>query len=99
MIDMAVIKLSKKAKLDQLIARLTLQTGIKPTQQDVLDAAVDLAETHYNELEDLFIPKPLLDNEKFARIIALRKELAQIEWVEPSRENFSNEADADIYSH
>ena len=56
---MAVIKLSKKAKLDQLVARLTLQTGIKPTQQDVLDAAVELAESHYNELEAIFTPKPV----------------------------------------
>ena len=33
---MAVIKLTNKAKLDQLLARLTLQTGHKPTQQEIL---------------------------------------------------------------
>ncbi len=96
---MAVIKLSKKAKLDQLIARLTLQTGIKPTQQDVLDAAVELAETHYDELEARLAPKPLLDDQKFARILALRKKLSKIEWVDLTRDKFLNENDADVYFH
>jgi hypothetical protein len=95
---MAVIKLSKKEKLDQLIARLTLQTGIKPTQQDVLDAAVELAETHFEELQSKVAPAPLLDDAKFDRILKLREKLSTIEWLPLKKDLFLNENDADIYS-
>jgi hypothetical protein len=96
---MTVVKLSKKAQLDQLIARLTLQTGVKPTQQDVLDAAIELAETHYDELVVILAPKPLLDDQKFNKIMELRKKLSKIEWEEPSRDKFLNDNDVDIYTH
>ena len=95
---MAVIKLTKKEKLDQLVARITLQTGIKPTQQDVLDAAVELAETHFDELQTRLAPKPLLDKSKVDRILAIRKRLSKIEWYDsPNLENW-NQNDIDLYN-
>ncbi len=95
---MAVIKLTKKDKLDQLVARITIETGRKPTQQDILDAAVELADDHFEELQAKFMPRSLLDEEKIVRILVLRKKLATIEWIAPRRENFSNEDDADVYT-
>jgi hypothetical protein len=95
---MVVIKLTKKDKLDQLVARITIETGHKPTQQDIVDAAVDLADEHFDELQALFMPRSVLDKEKIARILKLRKELARIEWIAPRREDFSNQDDADVYS-
>lgn len=93
-----MIKLSKKAKLDQLLARLTLQTGHKPTQQEVLDAAVDIAEEHFEELQAKVTPHTILDDAKIARIRQMRKSMTSIEWTKPKREDFPNENDADIYS-
>nr|MDO8111160.1 hypothetical protein [Candidatus Sigynarchaeota archaeon] len=95
---MAVIKITKKEKLDQLVARLTLQTGRKPTQQDILDAAVDLADEHFEELQEKLAPRPLLNDEKLARIMELRKKIAAIEWKAAERTDFPNDDDADIYS-
>jgi hypothetical protein len=95
---MAVIKLTKKDKLDQLVARVTMETGHKPTQQDILDAAVDLADEHFDELQARFMPRVLLDDGKVARIMGLRDKLSRIKWYPPRREDFANEDDADIYS-
>ena len=80
---MAVIKLTKKEKLDQLVARITLQTGIKPTQQDVLDAAVELAETHFDELQTRLAPKPLLDKSKVRSNIGNRKRYPKLNGMIP----------------
>lgn len=96
---MHVVKLSKKEQLDRLIARITLHTGKKPTQQEVLDAAVEIAEKHYDELEMQITPKPLLDEEKLQKIGAIRERLARIEWCEPKKDLFPNENDAEIYMH
>ena len=95
---MAVIKLTNKAKLDQLLARLTLQTGHKPTQQEILNAAVDLAEDHFDELQAKVTPHPIIDDAKILRIRQMRKSMESIEWIEPKRGDFPNEDDADIYS-
>jgi len=96
---MAVIKLTKKEKLDQLVARITLQTGIKPTQQDVLDAAVDLAETHFDELQAHLSPKPLLDQVKVDRIMAIRERLSKIEWYDSENSENWSQNDIDLYSN
>ena len=95
---MAVIKLTKKDELDELVARLTLQTGKKPTQQDVLDAAVELADEHFDELKEKLNPASILDAKKMQRILELREKLATIDWITPQREDFPSEEDADIYS-
>jgi hypothetical protein len=95
--EMAVIKLTKKDKLDQLVARVTMETGKKPTQQDVLDAAVDLADEHFDELQARFMIHSQLDDGKIARIMDLRDKLSKVKWYPLRREDFANEDDADMY--
>jgi len=97
-IKVAVIKLTKKEKLDQLVARITLETGHKPTQQDVVDAAVDLADEHFDELQIKLAPTALLDDNKISKVMALREKLSKIEWITSNRDNFANNDDVDIYS-
>lgn len=93
----SVVKLSKKEKLDQLLARITLQTGRKPTQQEVLDMCVEIGEEHFEELLAKIVPFPVLDDKKVEDIIKLRKEFSKYNWDKEKCENFSNDDDADIY--
>ena len=95
---MGVVKLSKKDKLDELVAKVTLQIGHKPTQQELLDACVELGEEHLDELVAKVTPNPIIDDEKLARVLQIREELANIPWKKPQRTDFANEDDADIYS-
>lgn len=94
---MSIVKITKKKKLDTLLAKLTLRLGRRPTQQEVLDLCVELGEEHFEELIRKINPSPTLDDAKIKRIIASREELAKIPWHSPNREDFINENDADLY--
>ncbi len=95
---MTVVKLSKKDKLDQLVAKITLQTGNKPTLQEIVDLCIDLGEEHIDELIARITAGPSLDKAKVARILQLREKLASAPWSEPTPEDFPSKDDADIYS-
>ena len=96
---MSIVKLTKKEKLDTLLAKITLRLGRKPTQQEVLDLCLELGEDHFEELMDKINPGPKLDNDKIQRINNIRDEMAKIEWSKPSSEDFINEEDADLYGN
>jgi hypothetical protein len=66
---MAVVKLTKKEDLDQLIATLVLRIGKKITQQDVLDACVNLGITHMEELEAYFGNKPNISKKRLDALL------------------------------
>lgn len=95
---MVVVKLSKKEKLDELVAKVTLQVGHKPTQQELLDACVELGGEHFDELLAKVMPSPLIDDAKVEWILHMREQLAGAPWRTPKRNDFANEDDADIYS-
>jgi hypothetical protein len=95
---MVVVKISKKQELDGLVSKLTLRLGHKPTQQDVIDECVQLGQEHFEELVGRFAQGPKLDAEKLQKIKELSEALADVPWIEPKREDFPNEDDADIYS-
>ena len=96
---MSIVKITKKKKLDTLLAKITLRLGKKPTQQEVLDICVELGEEHFDELIGKLNLRPKLDDEKINRIISKSKELVDVPW-EPITENkFSSDQDYDIYTH
>ena len=94
---MAVVKITKKEKLDTLLAKITLRLGKKPTQQEVLDLCVELGEEHFEELLGKLNPVPKLDDDKIQRIIKIREEMAKIPWIKPRPEDFISKDDAEIY--
>lgn len=95
---MSIVKITKKEKLDELLAKITLRLGRKPTQQEVLDLCVELGEEHFDELIMKLSPLPILDDEKIKRIISKREALKNIEWNPISKSSLSKD-DYDIYSH
>ena len=66
---MAVVKLTKKEELDQLVATLTLRVGKKVTQQDVLDACVNMGIVHLEELEALFGTKIKISKKRLQELL------------------------------
>lgn len=95
---MSIVKITKKEKLDKLLARITLRLGRKPTQQEVLDICVELGEEHFEEIIMKLTPFPKLDDEKIKRIISMSEELKNIPWEPISKKSLSKD-DYDIYSH
>jgi len=94
---MSIVKITTKKQLDTLLVKLTLRLGRKPTQQEVLDLCVELGIKYFEELIEKINPSPILDDAKIERIIKSRKELAQIPWYYPNREDFVSDDDADLY--
>ena len=95
---MAVVKLKEKKKLDQLIAKITLRLGSRPTQQDVLDICVGLGDVHIDEIIEKISPSPVFTDEKLASIIKMRESLSKIEWLDDDEINDSvSQDDKDIY--
>ena len=94
---MSIVKITKKEKLDTLLAKVTLRLGRKPTQQEILDLCLELGETHFEELMDKINPGPKLDNDKIQRINNIRDELAKIEWIKPGPNDFISKDDSDLY--
>lgn len=96
---MSIVKLTKKEKLDTLLAKVTLRLGRKPTQQEVLDLCLELGEDHFEELMEKINPGPKLDNDKIQRINSTREEMAKIKWSKPGSEDFINKEDAELYGN
>ncbi len=46
---MGKIEEIRKEKLDQLTQRIASQIGVKPTEQELINAAIELAEMHFDE--------------------------------------------------
>jgi len=96
---MAIVKITKKEKLDILLARATLRLGKKPTQQEILDLCLELGEEHFEELMEKINPGPKLDDDKVERIKSIRNKLANIEWFKSHPEDYINEYDAELYRY
>lgn len=96
---MAVVKITKKEKLDALLARITLRLGRRPAQQEVLDLCVELGEEHFEDLLNRLNPGPVLDDAKIARIISMSKDLADVPWEPIAKEECSSDEDFEIYTH
>jgi hypothetical protein len=95
---MAVVKIINKENLEKLIAKLTLRLGRKPTQQDVLDHCVLLGEENFEILVKKLNPVPVIDDQKFQRIIAVAEELKDVPWLSMDKIKLRNKQDQDIYS-
>ncbi len=97
---MVIVKISDKQQLDELMAKITMRLGRKPTQQEILDSAILLADKHMDELLENLMPFPKLDQAKFDRIKIMQQNLAKVEWFdgkENESEIFYSQDDGDIY--
>ena len=71
---MSVVKLPNKNELDQLIATLTIKLGKKVTQQDVLEACINLSYSHIDELVSFFSNTLTLSKSHVQNILELAEE-------------------------
>jgi len=91
------VKITNKQYLDELIAKITLRLGRKPTQQEILDLCVRLGQEHFEELIQKINPIPIFDDKKLQDIMAMRAKLSKIQWYPAERDRFIKKDDADIY--
>jgi len=94
---MAVVKIQNKDRLDQLVARLTMRLGRKPTQQEVVDNCIRMGDERFEDLISRLNPVPILDDAKMDKILAIPDELADVPWNIPKRNKDLRSNDADIY--
>lgn len=94
---MSIVKITDKQVLDELVARITLRLGQRPTQQEVLDNCIKIAAMHFDELISRVHPVPVIDQDKFDKILEMREELSKIKWYPAGRGGFINDDDADVY--
>jgi predicted DNA-binding protein (UPF0278 family) len=95
----SIVKITKKEKLDTLLAKITLRLGKKPSQQEVLDLCVELGEEYFEELVKKLNPGPKLDDEKIKKIRAMSQELVDVPWEPSTEDEFTNKEDYDVYTH
>ena len=95
---MAIVKITEKQLLDELVAKITLRLGKKPTQQDVLDLCVSLGKEHFEELVSKLTDVPVLDDTRIKEIEEIRNNLSDIEFSSIENANFSRKDDKEIYS-
>jgi hypothetical protein len=93
---MAVVKIQNKDRLDKLIARLTMRMGRKPTQQEVVDVSIRIADERFEELLGQLNPVPVLDDKKFKKILDISDELSDVPW-DTSGAHYSSREDEEIY--
>jgi len=93
---MSVVKIQNKKALEKLQAKLTLRIGRKPTQQEVLDYCIILANENFEKLVELTTNIPVLNNKKIKNIIEERNKLITIPY--DSSATFENRDDDDIYN-
>jgi hypothetical protein len=93
---MALVKIQNKIRLDTLIARLTMRLGRKPTQQEVVDISIRMADERFEELLSQLTPAPIIDDEKLRKIQDIAEELIDVPWDMGNRVSL-NSNDADIY--
>jgi len=95
---MSVVKITNKQYLDELVAKITLRLGRKPTQQEILDHCVRLGQDHFDELIQRINPIPIFNDKKFQDIMDMRVKLSKIKWYPTDKDHFINDDDADIYT-
>lgn len=93
---MSVVKIQNKKALEQLQAKLTLRIGRKPTQQEILDYCVILANENFEKLVELATNIPVLNNKKIKNIIEERNKLITVPY--DSSTTFESRDDEDIYN-
>ena len=93
---MAVVKIQNKDRLDKLIARLTMRMGRKPAQQEVVDVSIRMADERFEELLGQLNIVPVIDDEKFKKILDMADELSDVPWV-TSGAHYSGSEDEEIY--
>lgn len=94
---MSVVKIKNKKSLEKLQARLIIRLGRKPTQQEILDFCVLLADQNFERLVELASEVPILNLEKVKKIIEKRNKLMNIDWDLSGQ--FLSKEDQDIYGN
>ncbi|MHA1342770.1 MAG: hypothetical protein ACTSQG_02185 [Promethearchaeota archaeon] len=92
---MSIVKIRNKKALEQLQAKISLRIGRKPTQQELLDFCVLLANKHFDELAELITNIPKLSVKKAELIIEKREQLKDVPY--DLNAGFVNKEDQDIY--
>ena len=77
-IAMFIVKISNKELLEQLQTRLTLRTGRRLTQQEILDVCIRMGAEDIDTLIRFTSEAPTIDREKIARILKQRELLADV---------------------
>ena len=93
---MTVVKIQNKDRLDKLVARLTMRLGRKPTQQEIVDTSIRMADERFEELLVELTSVPVIDDKKLRDIQAIAEDLADVPWKTGKTENLCSD-DADIY--
>lgn len=95
-INMSIVKIKNKKALEQLQAKLTLRLGRKPTQIEILDYCLILANDNFEKLVELVTSMPILSLEKSEQIIEARNKLKNVIYNEEA--SFGSRDDEDIYN-
>ena len=95
-INMSIVKIKNKKALEQLQAKLTLRLGRKPTQIEILDYCLILANDNFEKLVELVNNMPVLSLEISEQIIEARNRLKNVIYDEKA--SFGHRDDEDIYN-
>ena len=95
-INMSIVKIKNKKALEQLQAKLTLRLGRKPTQIEILDYCLILANDNFEKLVELVNNMPVLSLEISKQIIEARNKLKNVIYDEEA--SFGSRDDKDIYN-
>ena len=71
---MSLVKINDRAKLDKIVASVTLKLGKKIPQQDVLDGCLTLSQEHIDELANLLADSSTLSKKRAQEIIDLAED-------------------------
>ncbi|KKK45257.1 MAG: hypothetical protein Lokiarch_11430 [Candidatus Lokiarchaeum sp. GC14_75] len=93
---MSIVKIKNKKALEQLQAKLTLRLGRKPTQIEILDYCLILANDNFEKLVELVSNMPVLSLEKSEQIIEARNRLKNVIYDEEA--SFGSRDDKYIYN-
>jgi hypothetical protein len=93
---MSIVKIKNKKALEQLQAKLTLRLGRKPTQIEILDYCLILANDNFEKLVELVSNMPVLNLEKSEQIIEARNKLKNV--IYNKEASFGSRDDKDIYN-
>jgi hypothetical protein len=97
-ITMVVVKISRKRDLDDLVSKITLRLGKKPTQQEIIDACIEFGMEHFDELVTKLVPIPIIDDEKLRKIREASESLSDTPWEPLKKGRLASRDDFDIYS-
>ncbi len=94
---MAGVKIKDKSLLDKLVAKLTLRMGRKPTQQEIVDMSIRMADEHFEELSQRLGDVPTIDGEKIRRIQEKCHSFRDVPWDAITPGTYAGAGDEDIY--